>query len=300
MKKPIIDLGARTGAMNRAHRSLGTGHFRINAATDTSPAEVLIYGEVGGWWDGIQADQMIKDLAAIDADEIDLRVNSPGGAVFDGLAIYNALAQHKATVTVHIEGLAASIASVIAMAGDVINIGESATMMIHPPWTVAVGGAKEFRDEADILDKLQAGICAVYTARSGRPTDEIQPLVEAETWMRGQEAVDNGFADNMIPNKTKKKARSNAMNMPLLRLFQHTPADLLADDDGEPAVRQFEKLLRDGESFSDPDAKRIASLANRLFGPRRDVLEPAPRDEENREARRAELNALADHIRSLI
>jgi ATP-dependent protease ClpP protease subunit len=245
MRNPLIDLALVTGAgmTNRAHRPAGPGHLRVNAATDDSSAEILIYGEIGGYWDGIQAEDFVKEIGALRAETIHLRVNSPGGSVFDGVTIYNAIAQHPAYVIVHIEGVAASIASVIAMAGDEIRIGESANIMIHKPWSLALGDAEIMRKEAAVLDKLEDGLLAIYAARTSQKVDALRPLLAAETWFRGQEAVDQGFADIVVPAKTKAAAR-----MPLLNLYQHTPVDLRS------AARSAQASVVDPDEITDPRA----------------------------------------------
>lgn len=293
MPKTVIDLAsAGAGAMNRAPRgSQGPGMAYVNATDDV--ADVLLYGAIGGW-DGISAEQLVPELALLTAKTVNVRVNSPGGSVFDGIAIYNALATLSSHVVVHVEGVAASIASIIAMAGDEIRIGESATMMIHKPWSIALGSADDFRTEANVLDKLQDGLLAVYVARSGKDASTLNDQINAETWFRGQEAVDAGLADTVVANKAGKKKA--ALAMPMLNSFLNTPQDLLTDEDS-PAVRQFEQLLRDAGDCSNTDAKRLAGLAARCFGPQRDVEEAALRDAEDRD--RAQAKALADFLNSL-
>ena len=297
MPKPLIDLAPAGGKMNRVHRSLGPGHIRINAAAEDE-AEIFVFGEIGGFWGGIDAEEFSKEVRALDAKTINVRVNSPGGSVFDGIAIYNALAAHSANIVVHIEGIAASIASVIAMAGDEIRIGESANIMVHKPWSFAIGDAMAMRKEADVLDKLEEGIVAIYAARTGKGDDDIAPLVAAETWYRGQEAVDAGFADVMVPNK--KKEKKAGIEMPLLALYEHTPSDLLGAQSERPKVRQFEQTLRDVEQLPNALAKRLAGLAAQFFADDRDDRRPAPRDEDEPAGPVAAAKRIADHIRSLI
>lgn len=164
-------------------------------------AEIFIYDEIGMW--GTSAQNFAIDLALIKANTINVRINSPGGSVFDGYAIYSLLANHPAKVIVYVDGWAASIASVIMCAGDEINIAESAYVMIHKPWSFAMGTADDMRAEADILDGLQETIQQIYVDRTGGDAKAIAKQVEAETWFKGQEAVDAGFADKLIPNKKK-------------------------------------------------------------------------------------------------
>jgi len=162
--------------------------------------EVLIYEQIGAgfWSDGIGAKQFAKDLKDLgDLDDLDIRINSEGGSVFEGQAIYTQLKNHKAKKTVYIDGLAASIASVIAMAGDTIIMPENATMMIHDPWTMAMGNAEDMRKSADALDIIKLGIIAAYRNKSGMSDEEISRLMSDETWMSAQDALDKGFADEV-------------------------------------------------------------------------------------------------------
>lgn len=296
MAKPIIDLAPLRAAraINRAPSALGPGIVRVNATDDA--ADIFIYGDIGGWWDGVKPEDIVREIAALDVGTLNVRVNSPGGIVFDGIAIYNAFANHPARVVMNVEGIAASIASVIVCAGDEIRIGESANVMIHKPWSIMLGDAEEFRREADVLDGLEQGIVDIYKARTGNDEDELKAWMAAETWFRGQQAVEDGFADSVIPAKTKEK---KAARSALLSLYQHTPSDLAASDQDSPAVRQFERLLRDGEQMPNAFAKRVAALASKVFSGDRDDPPADPRDEEGAAAI-AELAARFDRAASLL
>jgi ATP-dependent protease ClpP protease subunit len=186
--------------------TLAPGVIRLNKKDDN--AEVFIYGDIGGWFDGVDAKTFAKELAEMDVKQLDVRINSGGGYVFDGIAIYNAIARHPAHTTMHIEGIAASIASVIPMAGDEIKIYEGTRMMIHKPWSFAMGDADDMRKEGDILDALQSDILDLYEARTGKERKDLTEWMDAETWFGAKEAVDKGFADEMVPAKRKAMARS--------------------------------------------------------------------------------------------
>jgi ATP-dependent Clp protease protease subunit len=248
--------------------ALKPGRVRVNADTVDGEAEVLIYGDIGyGWYDeGITAESISNEISEIDADTINVRINSGGGLVFEGLAIYQTLARHSANIIVHIDGIAASIASVIAMAGDEIRISEGANLMIHKPWSGVWGDATAMRKEADVLDQLEAGLINIYEARSGAKRSDLEAWVGAETWFLGQQAVDAGLADVIVPAK-KKKAASSA----LYSQFKRTPQNLLASA-GAPEIRDFEAFLRDAEGLSQAQAKRIAASMPRAN--RDDSLEP--------------------------
>ena len=161
-------------------------------------AEILVHEPIGAdiFGDGLTSKRFVEELNRLGAvRELLVRINSPGGAVSDGIAIYNALKEHPARIEVLVEGLAASIASVIAMAGDRIRMGEGALMMIHNPWTLAIGDADDLRKTAETLDKHTDVLVDIYARRTGRPRDEIAAMLDAETWMTGPEAVEKGFAD---------------------------------------------------------------------------------------------------------
>ena len=170
----------------------------FTAGTDSAgEANISIYDEIGLF--GITAKDFHSELRALGhVPHINLYINSPGGSVFDGLAIFNMLARHKASITVTVDGIAASIASVIAMAGDAVVMPSNALLMIHDPSGVVVGTSKEMRDLADALDKIKGSLIGAYTAKSGMERDEIASLMANETWLDAEEAVALGFADSII------------------------------------------------------------------------------------------------------
>lgn len=159
-------------------------------------AEVLIYDEIGAY--GVSAKGFLAELGALPEEAaIDLRLNSPGGSVFDAVAIHNALSRHAGTVTVWIDGIAASAASYVAMAGDAIVMPENAFLMIHDPSGLVMGTAADMREMAGTLDKIAAGMTRGYAARSGKTEDEIAALMAAETWFSAAEALEAGLATQL-------------------------------------------------------------------------------------------------------
>ena len=164
-----------------------------NLAADT--AEVRIYDDIGGY--GVSAKQFCADLNAIKAAKIDLRINSYGGEVFDAAAICTAIREHAAEVTAHVDGIAASAASVVACACDSVQIGKSAFLMIHNPISMAFGNAAEMRKTADTLDKLGDSIAGVYCDKTGKTADVVKKAMDDETWFDAQEAVEFGLADSV-------------------------------------------------------------------------------------------------------
>lgn len=211
---PLMRPKASTATTN----STADSWYSIQAAASRGVVDVMLYDEIGAW--GISARQFARDLAALgDVSQINLHIHSPGGDVFEGTTMYNLLRGHSARVVVTIDGLAASMASVIAMAGDEILMPANAMMMIHKPWGGQVGDADDMRQYADLLDKVESTLIQAYTRRSGKSVEDIQAMLKAETWMDGNEAVAAGFADKVLePLKAAAQLNSKRMqeftNMP--------------------------------------------------------------------------------------
>ena len=172
----------------------GQSWYRISGKA-SEVAEIYIYDEIS-WW-GITAQTFVDELREITAPQIDLHLNSPGGDVFDAHAIYQALVDHKAQVTTLIDGLAASAASVIAMAGERIVMGRAAMLMIHDAWGLAIGNAADMRDMAGRLDKISDVIAGVYAERAGGPLEFWRAAMVEESWYDADEAVQAGLADEV-------------------------------------------------------------------------------------------------------
>lgn len=164
-------------------------------------AEVMLYGVIGGGGlfdpDGVTAAEFRKELKSIKAGTINLRINSPGGSTIEAAAMLAALDEHKARIEVDIDGLAASAASVVAMAGDVVRINGAALLMIHNPWAMLAGDAAELRKTADVLDMVRETILDAYKRKATASREEIAAWMDAETWFTGQEAVAAGFASEV-------------------------------------------------------------------------------------------------------
>lgn len=245
-------------------------------------AEVWIYEMIGkDFWtgDGVTAKSFQKELSEIKSSQIDLHINSPGGEVFDGIAIYNLLKQHPAAVTTYVDGLAASIASVIALAGDKVVMAENALFMMHNPWGMKVGDADAMRQMADALDKVGGSIALAYTSKSGKSNDEIAELMNAETWLTAEEAKEHGFADE-ISEQMDMAACAKFVPVMAKAGFQHVP-ETIKDKKKAPTAKDAERGLRD-VGYSVKQAKTI--LAKGLPDDLRDVDDPdpaaAPRDVE--------------------
>lgn len=173
-----------------------TNNYEIRNQSETDEAELFLYGIVGDYCDELDAGDIVKDLSALNAKQITVRIYSSGGSVFAGLAIYNALKAHPAKILVKIDSLAASIASVIAMSGTV-EMPENAFMMIHNPWAGAIGEAEDLKKMADTLDKIKTSLMSVYNEKTGLGTEKISAMMDEETWLSARDAVELGFADRV-------------------------------------------------------------------------------------------------------
>lgn len=179
-----------------------------------------------------------------DVKNINLHINSPGGSVFEGIAIYNMLKQNSAHINVYVDGLAASIASVIAMSGDAIFMPSNSMMMIHNPWTMAVGNANELRKQADNLDQITKASVQTYLAKAGDKLDKetLTQLMDNETWLTAQEAVDYGLADEVM--EANKAAAS--INKRFAERYRHVPEQLIKQAEQKAAEKKPEdKLLEE-------------------------------------------------------
>lgn len=171
-------------------------------ANQPRAADVFIYGDIGESFfaETVTAANFVRELAALDADDLTIRINSYGGSVSDGIAIYNAIRRHKAKVIVSIDGVAASIASLVAMAGDTVEMAENAMLMIHAPWGGAIGNSAELREFADMLDTWAQAMATSYAAKTGRPLDEMLALLTdgGDHYYTAAEARSAGFVDEVV------------------------------------------------------------------------------------------------------
>lgn len=172
------------------------------AAQGVKSAEVLIYGDIGESWygDSVVASDFVREIAALDVEQITIRINSFGGSVSDGIAIYNSIKRHKATTTVVIDGIAASIASLIAMAGDTVEMAENALMMIHAPWGYASGNSADLREFADMLDTWAQAMSTSYAAKSGQTAEAMLALLTdgEDHWYTAEQALAENFVTSVI------------------------------------------------------------------------------------------------------
>ena len=214
-------------------------YFSLEKVNQT--ATINIYGDITSWawedWGEMSANILSKQLEALgDVDEIHVYINSYGGEVAEGLAIYNALRRHKAKITTYCDGFACSIASVIFMAGDERVMNEASLLMIHNAWTWASGNASELRKLAEDMDKITQASVEAYKAHSNLSEEEIKAMMDAETWILPSEALEWGFATTVDKTENKNASQSAFKQlMNIITAHQETDDD---DDDGEPKTEE--------------------------------------------------------------
>ena len=263
--------------------------WTIRAAEDEPKAgELLLYGPIGpddglSWlFDEVTPKQFRQQLDELgDIESLRVMINSGGGDVFAGQAIHSMLSRHPAKVTVYVDGLAASIASIVAMAGDTVVMPRNAMMMVHNPWTFGLGDAREFRKLADTLDSIRESMIAAYESKTGLTRGELMPLLNAETWMTAEEAVEKGFADEIEQSKAVAASMArpgilvcNGQEIDLGR-YRNAPSFPESARDvrtGNPTKRDAERALRDAGFSRDeskafiargwPETERDAPAAN--------------------------------------
>lgn len=224
-------------------------------------AELHIYGEITSfpWADGdVSSENLSRQLEKVkDVSAINVYINSYGGEVGEGLAIYNALKRHKAKVKTYCDGFAASIASVIFMAGDERVMNDSSLLMIHNAWSFVEGNAKELRKQADDLDKITQASVVAYKAHSDLTEDEIKALMDAETWILPEEAIEYGFATSI--EKTEKKSASQNAKKSIVELVKKFRAafdnETNGDDETEDETEEIEKSETDTEAETETESE---------------------------------------------
>jgi len=216
--------------------------------------ELSIHDEIGLW--GVSAKDFIEVLDR-GLTDISVSIHSPGGSALDGIAMYNALRNHPAKVSVHVEGIAASAASIVAMAGDEITMPEDAFLMIHNPWTMASGESEDLRAVADTLDKMRDSLVNIYQKRTGISGADIESMLNEETWMNGTEALEKGFVTSL-----KEPVKIAALSQDFAKHFKALPRALsskFSKIENISTIKEFESYLREEGGFSHTEAKAIVS-----------------------------------------
>jgi len=239
-----------------------------NIVNKSEKAEIYIYEQIGeDFWSGggVTAKAFQKELSEIKASQIDLHINSPGGVVFDGITIYNLLKHHPANITTYIDGLAASIASVIALSGNKVVMANNALFMVHSASGVTMGTASDMRDFAERLDKVNTAISETYISKTGKTEKEISDIMNDETWMTADEAMNHGFIDEISGDADMTAC---AKFVPTMYKAQYHNIPSIITRREKPTARQAEKALRD-VGYNQAQAKAI--LAEGLKEDQRDA-----------------------------
>lgn len=235
--------------------------WECKQSANQNEADVFIFGEIVSFkWDDTDttAASFQKDLKELgEVSQINLHINSPGGSVFEGIAIGNMLRHHKARVVAHVDALAASIASVIVASCDEVIMPENSMLMIHNPWTISMGNAKELRKQADDLDKIAESSVVTYLAKAGEKLTEekIKQIMDEETWMSAQEAYNYGLCD--VVESANQVAAS--ISQKLFETYQKVPEKLL--DSRQEDSRDQEKIEKIVEH-----AKQNKALIGTILG----------------------------------
>lgn len=267
-----IDIGAPKGERRDRFfaRSVGT---KFAAKSEDASTQIDLYDEIGYW--GVTAKAFRGRLKEASGDIV-LRINSPGGDVFDGIAIYNDLLAYDGKVKVEIVGVAASIASIIAMAGDEIVIAPNAFFMIHNAWTIGVGNRHDFGDIAATLTKIDDALARTYTAQTSSGIRAVKQMMDDETWLDAKAAVEAGFATSILPaadSGTKAKFDLSVFSaVPKALIWDEADEDLETEDDVEKLIMrdagksrsQARALIRDirAGTTSTPEVTRDADVVD--------------------------------------
>jgi len=235
---------------------------------------ISIFDVIGAdyWGDGVTASRIAGALRSLDGADVTVNINSPGGDMFEGLAIYNLLREYKGKVTVKVLGLAASAASIIAMAGDEVQIGRGAFLMIHNCWVYAMGNRHDLAQIAADMEPFDKAMGDIYSARSGLSLDDVSAMMDGETYIGGSDAVEKGFADRLLS------------------------ADEIADDDDSPsaALRKLDALLAKTDTPRSERRKLLKALSGSKPGAAADHEgKPCATEEINPENLQSLKNALA-------
>lgn len=194
-------------------RALDRWHAGVRAADGEADRTISIYDVIGqDYWtgEGVTAKRIAGALRNMGKGPVTVNINSPGGDMFEGLAIYNLLREHDGEVTVKILGLAASAASVIAMAGDTVQIARAGFLMIHNAWVMAVGNRNDLIEVAETLKPFDDAMASIYAARTGEPVEAMAKLMDRETWIAGDSAIEDGFADELLASDQVEKGAGKA------------------------------------------------------------------------------------------
>lgn len=227
------------------------------AAEEQEDRTISIYDVIGyDWWtgEGVTAKRIASALRSLGRGPVTVNVNSPGGDMFEGLAIYNLLREHQGEVTVKVLGLAASAASVIAMAGDAVQIARAGFLMIHNCWVMAQGNRHDLREFADTMEPFDAAMADIYAARSGQDLAAVQRQMDGETWIGGSQAIEQGYADELLPSDQVGKSETKAAANAVRRIEAAMRAAGMPRSEAQRLISDFKSSLSDSAGSGARDA----------------------------------------------
>lgn len=254
MGRPQIDVRSYVSpmALNRWDASI-----RAAEEQDADERTIGIYDVIGeDWWTGggFTSKRMAGALRALGKGPVTVAINSPGGDMFEGIAMYSMLREHPGEVTIKVMGLAASAASIIAMGGDTVQIARPGFLMIHNCWLLVAGNRHELRDVADQIEPFDAAMADVYAARTGDPVEDMAKLMDRESWIGGSAAVEQGFADTLLDSEAVKKGDAKASAAAVRRLESALRASGMSKAEAMKLISEFKSSAGDpaGGGEGDP------------------------------------------------
>ena len=241
-------------------RALDRWNAGVQAADKEGERTISVYDVIGhDYWtgEGVTAKRISGALRALGKGAITVNVNSPGGDMFEGLAIYNLLREHDGEVTVKVLGLAASAASVIAMAGDKVQIARAGFLMIHNAWVMAVGNRHDLSDLAATLKPFDDAMAGIYAARTGKDAKAMAKLMDSETWIGGETAIEDGFADELLPSDQVSKGAAKASASAVRRIESALRASGMPKSEAVRLISEFKASAGDpaGGGEGDPTGR---------------------------------------------
>lgn len=254
---PIAPSARRNGVQSEiSARALARWNPSIQAAASEETASINILDVIGqDYWtgEGVTARRIEGALRSIGDSDVVVAINSPGGDMFEGLAIYNLLREHKGKVTVKVIGVAASAASVIAMAGDEVQIARAGFFMIHNSWVLAAGNRIDLREVADWLEPFDKAMADVYAARTGGDIKAIIKMMDAESWIGGAEAIEEGFADSLLSSDEVVEKDGAKAQSAIRRVESALRASGLPKSEACKLLSEFKSALGDPGSNGEGD-----------------------------------------------
>ncbi|TAA12471.1 Clp protease ClpP [Pseudoxanthomonas winnipegensis] len=242
---------------NISPRALDRWNPGYRAADSQDDRSISVYDVIGyDYWtgEGVTAKRIAGALRQMGPGPVTVNVNSPGGDMFEGLAIYNLLREHDGEVTVKVLGLAASAASIVAMSGDTVQIARAGFLMIHNCWVLAVGNRNDLREVADTLEPFDLAMADIYSARTGQDAKAMAKLMDAETWIGGTQAVEGGFADELLPSDQIEKSSGKANASAVRRIEAALRASGMPKSEAMRLISEFKSGVGDpaGSGEGDP------------------------------------------------